>query len=89
MAYFAQNIDDTIAYSADFTDWTTGGATVSSVSWDVTPTGPTISGESLVGSVSEAKLAGVSFGVVYRFRAEATLSTGEAVSETIAIRGVD
>lgn len=85
--FFAQNVADTVEYSVDFSDWTAGGATISGSAWSVSPAGPTISGETVAGDVAAAKLAGVSFGEVYRLRAEVTLSTGETVSKTIAVRG--
>jgi hypothetical protein len=62
-----------------------GAATISSMTY-APITGLTITGQSISGSTTTVRVSGASHGTMYHLDCAATLSTGETVSRTVALR---
>ncbi len=81
MAFLLHDPDDTVRYSFDWSNW----GTLASASFSVSPSGPTVVDIGDVGNVATASIYGVVFGKTYSLTCEATLSSGEVVSQSTAI----
>jgi len=87
MSYFLHDPDSgPLDYSVDFTSWLSSGDTVSTVSWSVSPSGPTLSSPSLSGAVATTKVTGGTLGDVYRLTARATSANGLIDDRSMELR---
>jgi hypothetical protein len=77
---------ETLDYPLDYTEWLEG-ATISSSSWAVTPTGPTISSPQITGNITSCLLAGGTVDQTYTLTNTITSSNGKTrqVSRRIKI----
>lgn len=80
--------DSTALYSIDWAPWLGGGA-ISSSTWTVLPSGPTLSGESLSGTVTSVKMSGGTRGVLYQLVNTVTTATGVTEQRAIVLRAGD
>lgn len=78
--------DSTSPYREDWTDYL-GGAAISTSTWSISPTGPTISAESFTGPITTCNLAGVVEGRIYLLTNRMTPVGGQPEERSITIRG--
>ena len=87
--YFAHDPDaGPLDYSIDFTNWLSGVETVASVVWSSSPSGLTLTNETLATPVASLHIDGGVLGSVYRVTARATSSGGVVDDRSIILRCV-
>lgn len=85
--YFLHDPDaGPLDYSVDFTNWLASGDSISTVTWAILPTGPTLSSPSLVAAVATTNVTGGTLGEVYRLTASATSANGIVDDRSIILR---
>jgi hypothetical protein len=85
-----QDPGDTQGYSVDYTALLNPGESITAAPWTITPTGPTISDQALVGEPAtgaSCELAGVALAGVYRLICTATTSAGRVLVQSLVVRG--
>lgn len=81
-----QDPAETLDYSLDWTSWLAGD-TISTATWAITPTGPTLSSPSVAGAVATTLVAGVAFATIYRLTCTVVTGMGRTSDRSITIRG--
>lgn len=75
-----------IDYSVDFTNWLADGDSVSSVTWSIFPTGPTLGSKTLVVALATQDVSGGTLGATYRLTASVTSTNGIVDDRSIVLR---
>lgn len=88
MALLYHSTEDTLEYVVDVSDWLEGGATISSAAWSADPSA-SISGELTDSTTASALIGNIAGGGITRVTCSVTLSSGEVITKTIPIVGVD
>ncbi len=78
--------DEKLTYSVDWVDWLATSDFISSASWVVTPTGPTVTDLGESGTVVSASLESCTRGKIYRLTCDMVSNDGETGQQSIAIR---
>ena len=86
MAYVLQDPDETLTHSIDWVDWLASGDSISSGSWAITPTGPTVTDLGESAAVSSARVSGLTRGQVYRLTNTVISADGETGERSVTIR---
>jgi hypothetical protein len=86
IGYTLQDPNATSFYQVEWTDYL-AGAPIGSVAWSVSPTGPTISGDAVDGTIASCKLAGIEAGKFYTLTCRLTTAGGVIEDRSIEIRG--
>ena len=86
MTFVLQDPDETLTHSVDWVSWLLSGDTISSGSWAITPTGPTVVDLGESGTVVSADVSGCTRGVIYRLTCDMISNDGETGQQSIAIR---
>ena len=88
MSYRLIDPDETLDYAVDWSDWLDTGIVISTTTWSITPTGPTLSGQSDGSTSSRIYVSGCTLGVVYRLSCKITTSaaTAQVAERTVVLR---
>lgn len=81
-----QDPDETLAYSVDWGTFLATGDTVSSASWEITPSGPTVNDLGESGNVSSARVSGLTYGEIYILTCRMVTTDGETADRSFTIR---
>jgi hypothetical protein len=84
---FVKDPGDTLDYQIDFTDWLDGD-TISSSSWAVSPTGPTLSAQSVNGpnTITTCWVAGGTHGKDYQLTNTIVTTGGRTKQKSMTIQ---
>lgn len=85
-AFRLQDPDETLTYSVDWTPWLATGDSISSASWAITPTGPTVQDLGESGAVVSVSVSGVTRGKIYRMTCDMVSADGETGQQSVIIR---
>lgn len=83
-----QDASATRLYTIEWSDWL-GADTISTSVWAVSPTGPTISGQTTSGTTASCKLASVTAGMEYTLTNTLTGASGAIEERSIVIRAAN
>lgn len=72
-------------YEIDWNTWL-GAASLASVTWSISPAGPTLSGGTHSGGVASVRVAGGTRGQVYDLTCRATTAAGDVEDRSITLR---
>ncbi len=86
MTFVLQDPDETLTHSVDWVDWLATSDTISSGSWAITPTGPTVADLGESGTVISANVSACTRGVLYRLTCDMVSVAGEIGQKSISIR---
>ena len=78
--------DEKLTYSVDWVDWLATDDTISSATWAITPTGPTVTDLSESGTRASASVQSATRGEIYRLTCDMVSTDGETGQQSIAIR---
>ena len=80
--------DEKLDFTEDWSSWLDAGVTISSASWSIDPTEPTLSGQVDTVTTSTIYLSGCTLGVVYRLqcRIVTNKATPQTAERTITLR---
>ncbi len=67
-------------------DWLASADSISSASWAITPTGPTVTDLGESGTVVSASVENCTRGVIYRLTCDMVSNDGETGQKSVAIR---
>ncbi len=81
-----QDPDEKLFYSVDWVDWLATSDTVSSASWTITPTGPTVTDLGESGTVVSSSVESCTRAVLYRLTCDMVSVDGETGQQSISIR---
>ena len=83
MSYLVQRPQEKLQYKLDWSDWLASGESITSRQWAITPSGPTLTNDTL----ETVTLEGVVFGVLYRLAESVTTDQNQIGERAISIRG--
>ncbi len=78
--------DEKLTYSVEWSSWLATSDTISSASWAITPTGPTVTDLGESGTVVSASVESCTRGEIYRLTCDLVSADGETGQQSIAIR---
>ena len=88
--YVPQGAAETVIYNFDFADAVSSDTDVISNGVAVvTPSGPTLGAVSILGKIASVSVSGISFSSVYKVKVSVDVDTGEVLSKTLTIFGVE
>lgn len=88
MAYLLISPSGDLDYSEDWSDWLDTGVTITTATWAIFPTGPTLDGQIDTTTSSRIFVSGCTLGVVYLLTNNivTSFSTAQTAERTIALR---
>lgn len=88
--YVPQGSSENVIYNFDFADAVSSDVDViSNGVAAVTPAGPTLGAVSIVGKIASVSVSGILFAQVYKVKVSVDVDTGEVLSKTLTIFGVE
>ena len=86
MAFVLQAPGTTRTHTVEWSTWLPTGDAISSGSWAITPTGPTVADLGESGTEISADVSDLTYGVVYRLTCAMVSDGGETEDQSIEIR---
>ena len=88
MAFELQSAAEALTWAFDWDDgpWLADGDSVSSASWAISPTGPTVSDLGEVSNVSSVRVSAMTAGKIYRLTCTMVSTAGDTGEQTIGFR---
>ncbi len=86
MTFVLQDPDETITHTIEWSVWLPTEDTITSGSWAITPTGPTVNDLGESGTQISADVSNCTRGVIYRLTCDMVSSGGETGQKSITIR---
>ena len=78
--------DEKLTFSVEWSPWLATDDTITSASWAITPTGPTILDLGESGTVVSASVDNCTRGEIYRLTCDMVSTDGETGQQSIALR---
>lgn len=78
--------DETLDYTVDWSDWLASGDTISTASWSVSPTGPTLSGDTSTTTTASTFIAGCTRAVVYQLTNRIVTAAARTAERSVTLR---
>ena len=75
-----------VDYSVDWTDWMAAGDAIATSAWEIAPSGPTLTGETVAGAATQVFVENCVAAGVYRLTNRITTNQGRTDERSIVLR---